>query len=60
MKYAVSNTAHAVIAIHDDNQDVENLYNNCTVYKSTEHYELGDTFVIPAATKQDLVEFLYR
>jgi len=35
MKYAVSNTTQAVIAIHDDNQDVENLYNNCTVYKST-------------------------
>ena len=34
MKYAVSNTTQAVIAIHDDNQDVENLYPNCTVYQS--------------------------
>lgn len=60
MKYVVSNTDNTIIATHDDNQDVENLYNNCTVYKSTEHYELGDTFVIPAATYQELTEFLYQ
>lgn len=35
MKYVVSNTDNTIIATHDDNQDVENLYNNCTVYKST-------------------------
>ena len=60
MKYVVSNTDNTIIATHDDNQDVENLYNNCTLYKSTEHYELGDTFVIPATTYQELTEFLYQ
>lgn len=60
MKYVVSNTDNTIIATHDDNQNVENLYNNCTVYKSTEHYELGDTFVIPPATYQELTEFLYQ
>lgn len=60
MKYVVSNTDNIIIATHDDNQNVENLYNNCTVYKSTEHYELGDTFVIPPATYQELTEFLYQ
>lgn len=60
MKYVVSKTDNIIIATHDDNQNVENLYNNCTVYKSTEHYELGDTFVIPPATYQELTEFLYQ
>lgn len=60
MKYAVLNSDNTVIAIHDDNQDVENLYTNCTVYQSTQYYQIGDIFVIPAATYQDLTEFLYQ
>lgn len=60
MRYAVSNTTQSVIAIHDNNQDVQNLYPNCTVYQSVQTYQLGDTFVIPPATYQELTEFLYQ
>lgn len=60
MKYVISDETQTVIAIHDNNQDVENLYPNCTVYQSTQIYQLGAAFVIPPATVQDLTEFLYQ
>lgn len=59
MKY-VCDSYFNIIAIHDDNQNIQNLYPGLFIYQSQKTYSLDDTFVLEPYKTQDLIEYCYK